>query len=129
MQKIIVLLLLLLPATLVYSQTAGCSAFREGKFRIADATAGGITLIERNDKYQIESNEESKITIRLLVTWLDECSYELKFDKFLRNENNIEVPKVTMLVKIIETRKESYIQETTSPLFAGVYRSEVVKIK
>ena len=129
MQKIIVLLLLLLTATLVYSQPAGCSAFREGKFRIADATAGGITLIERNDKYQIESNEESKITVRLLVTWLDECSYELKFDKFLRNENNIEVPKVTMLVKIIETRKESYIQETTSQLFAGVYRSEVVKIK
>ena len=77
----------------------------------------------------VESNEGLKVIIRLSVNWLDNCSYELKFDKILRNENKIELPKITMLVKIIETHEDSYIQETSSPGYNGVYRSEVTKIR
>jgi len=40
-RKLIIIALLLLPASAVLSQNPDCGKFREGKFRIADANAGG----------------------------------------------------------------------------------------
>lgn len=128
LKKIIILFLLILPAA-AFCQPFDCGKFREGKFRIADANAGGITIIERKGNYQTESNEGLKIIIRLTVKWLDNCSYELKFDKILRNDNKIDIPRITMQVKITETSDDGYVQETTSDAYDGVYRSEVKKIK
>ena len=129
LKKVTFLILLTLGGSATFAQPFDCSKFKDGKFRIADANAGGITIIERRGNYQVESNEGLKVIIRLSVNWLDNCSYELKFDKILRNENKIELPKITMLVKIIETHEDSYIQETSSPGYNGVYRSEVTKIR
>ena len=69
------------------------------------------------------------MTVRLLITWLTDCSYQLKFDKLLRNDNNADILKVTMLVRIVGIDKDGYIQETTSDAFQGVYRSKVIKIR
>ena len=110
------------------AQPFDCSKFREGRYRIADANAGGITIIERKGNYQTESNEGLKLIIGLTLRWIDNCSYELKFDKILRNDNKIDIPKMTMLVKITETRENGYTQETTSSSYNGVYRSEVTRI-
>ena len=110
------------------AQPFDCSKFREGRYRIADANAGGITIIERKGNYQTESNEGLKLIIGLTLRWIDNCSYELKFDKILRNDNKIDIPKMTMLVKITETRENGYTQETTSSSYNGVYHSEVTRI-
>ena len=128
LQKYIILILLLLPVA-VFSQPLNCSKFKEGKFRIADTRAGAITITERKGEYQTESSEALKAILRFKITWQDNCTYTLKLDKVIRNENKINFPSnMVVHVKIIETAANSYIQETSSSLTNGTYKVEVTKI-
>ena len=127
-QKITILCFLLLPLTAI-SQTSDCSRFKEGKFRIADKQAGVITIAERKGMYQTESSEALKAVVRFRITWQDNCTYTLKLDKILRNENKIDFPSnMEVHVKIIETAASSYTQEMSSSLTKGSYKVEVSKI-
>ncbi len=134
MKKNIFNLLLLLLVTVfgnkAFGQTPDCFKFRDGKFKISDAKAGGIFIIDRKGGYQVENNEGLKMTLKFKVTWLDDCTYTLKLETILRNENNVPLPTDMILtVKITETTKNSYLQESTSNKYSGVYKSEVVKIQ
>ena len=113
-----------------FCQSPECYRFKEGKFKIVDANAGGITVIDRRGNYQVENNEGMKATLKFKVTWIDDCTYTLKLDEILRNENKIAFPKdMTLKVKITATSKNSYSQESSSNLYDMVYKSEVVKIQ
>src|SRR4051812_37268931 len=104
LRKIIVLLIILLPAVTAFAQPSDCFKFKEGKFRIADTRAGVVTIAERKGSYQTESSETLKAIIRFKITWQDNCSYTLKLDKVLRNENNINFPTdMEIHAKIITT--------------------------
>lgn len=128
LQKFIILLLLLLPASSVFSQPFDCSKFREGKFRTADSRVGGIVITDRRGNYQTESTESLKLIIRFSISWQDNCTYTLKVDKVIRNENKVEIPgDLKINVKIVETSANSYIQEITSSITNGSYRAEVFK--
>jgi hypothetical protein len=119
----------MLPAFAAISQPADCFKFKEGKFRIADTRAGVVTIAERRGGYQTESSEALKAIVRFSITWQDNCSYTLKLDKVIRNENKIDFPSnLEIHVKIISTTGKSYIQETSSSLTNGTYNVEVVKI-
>ena len=112
------------------AQSLDCAKFKNGRFKITDANAGGVFVLDRRDGYQVENNQGLKQTLRFKVTWLDDCTYTLKLDKVLRNENNLPIPENWILtVKITSTTANSYFQETTSNSFNFVYRSEVVKIQ
>ncbi len=129
MKKIIILAFVMLPAVTAISQTIDCFKFKEGKFRIADTRAGVVTIAERRGGYQTESSEALKAIVRFKVTWQDNCSYTLRLDKVLRNENKIEFPaNLEIHVKIIETTGKSYKQETTSSLTNGTYKVDVTRI-
>ena len=113
-----------------FGQSPACFKFKEGKFKITDANAGGITVIDRRGGYQVENNEGMKATLKFRVTWLDDCTYTLKLDTILRNENKIPFPTDMILkVKILTTSANSYTQESSSNLYNDVYKSEVVKIQ
>jgi hypothetical protein len=113
-----------------FCQAPECYRFKEGKFKIVDANAGGITVIDRRGNYQVENNEGMKATLKFKVTWLDDCTYTLKLDTILRNDNKIAFPTDMVLkVKILSTTKNSYTQESSSNLYDMVYKSEVVKIQ
>lgn len=128
LQKFIILLLLLLPASSAFSQPFDCSKFREGKFRTADSRVGGIVITDRRGNYQTESTESLKLIIRFSISWQDNCTYTLKVDKVIRNENKVEIPgDLKINVKIVETSANSYIQEITSSITNGSYRAEVFK--
>ena len=128
LQKFIILLLLLLPASSAFSQPFDCSKFREGKFRTADSRVGGIVITDRRGNYQTESTESLKLIIRFSISWQDNCTYTLKVDKVIRNENKVEIPgDLKINVKIVETNANSYIQEITSSITNGSYRAEVFK--
>lgn len=117
-------------AVQAFCQAPECYRFKEGKFKIVDANAGGITVIDRRGNYQVENNEGMKITLKFKVTWLDGCTYTLKLDTILRNDNKIALPKDMILkVKILATSTNSYTQESSSNLYDAVYKSEVVKIQ
>ncbi|MGG9960458.1 hypothetical protein [Ferruginibacter sp. SUN106] len=123
------LALLFLSATTAFSQTADCFKFKEGKFRIADTRVGVVTIAERRGGYQTESSESLKAVVRFSITWQDNCSYTLKLDKVIRNENKIDFPSnLEIHVKIIATSGRSYTQQTSSSITNGTYNVEVVKL-
>jgi len=130
MTKIFVLLFPLLLCTgVTFSQTPDCSKFREGKFRIADTRAGAVIIADRNSMYQTETSEALKAVVRFKISWQDNCSYTLKLDKVIRNENKINFPSnLEIKVKIIQTSDNGYTQETTSSLSNGTYNVVVTKL-
>ena len=129
MNKTILLLILLVFSFTAFSQTPNCTKFREGKFRIADTRAGVVTIAERNSMYQTETSEVLKAMVRFKISWQDNCSYTLKLDKVIRNENKINFPSnLEIKVKIIATSTEGYTQETTSSLTNGTYTVVVTKL-
>lgn len=129
MNKTILLLLFLISGFTAFSQTPDCGKFREGKFRIADTRAGVVTIADRNSMYQTESSETLKAVVRFKISWQENCSYTLKLDKVIRNENKINFPSnMEVKVKIIQTSDNGYTQETTSSLTNGTYNVVVVKL-
>ena len=126
--KLTILFLLMLPVS-AYCQIPNCSKFREGKFRIADSRAGVVTIADRNSMYQTETSDVLKAVVRFKISWQDNCSYTLKLDKVMRNENKINFPSnLEIKVKIIATSADGYTQETTSSLTNGTYNVAVTKI-
>jgi hypothetical protein len=129
LNKPFLLLLFLLPCLSTFSQTPDCSKFREGKFRIADSRAGVVTIADRNNMYQTETSEALKAVVRFKISWQDNCSYTLKLDKVIRNENKINFPgDLEIKVKITQTSAGGYTQETTSSLTNGTYNVVVTKL-
>ena len=129
MNKTILLLILLVFSFAAFSQTPDCTKFREGKFRIADTRAGVVTIADRNSMYQTETSDVLKAVVRFKISWQDNCSYTLKLDKVIRNENKINFPSnLEIKVKIIATSAEGYTQETTSSLTNGTYTVAVTKL-
>jgi hypothetical protein len=130
MKLVILFLFFSFATTAAFCQAPECYRFKEGKFKITDANAGGITVIDRRGNYQVENNEGMKMTLKFKVTWLDDCTYTLQLDTILRNDNKIALPKDMILkVKILATAKNSYTQESSSNLYDAVYKSEVIKIQ
>ena len=121
-------LLLLILGITAFSQPFDCSKFRDGKFRTADSRVGGIVITDRRGGFQTESTESLKLIIRFSISWQDNCTYTLKVDKVIRNENKVEIPgDLKINVKIVETSANSYIQEFSSSMTNGSYRAEVTK--
>ncbi len=128
-KRITILFLSIMLAADAFCQAPDCSRFREGKFRVADTQAGVITIAERKGMYQTESSESLKLMLRFRITWQDNCSFILRLDKVLRNENKIDIPSnMEVRVKILETAAESYTQEISSTLTNHPYRVQATKI-
>lgn len=129
MKRFVLFFSLILSATAVFSQIPDCTKYREGKFRIADSRAGVVTIADRNSMYQTETSEALKAVVRFRISWQDNCSYTLKLDKVIRNENKISFPSnLEIKVKIIQTNDGGYTQETTSSLSNGTYNVVVTKL-
>jgi hypothetical protein len=110
-------------------QIPDCSRYREGKFRIADSRAGVVTIADRNSMYQTETSEALKAVVRFRITWQDNCSYTLKLDKVIRNENKINFPNnLEIKIKITGTTDNGYTQQTTSSLTNGTYNVAVTRL-
>ncbi|MFZ1304815.1 MAG: hypothetical protein WAR80_03180 [Ferruginibacter sp.] len=128
MNKIIFLLLFLCFSLTSFSQSPDCTKYREGKFRIADSRAGVVTIADRNSMYQTETSEALRAVVRFRISWQDNCSYTLKMDKVIRNENKINFPSnLEIKVKITQTNDGGYTQETTSSFTNGTYNVTVTK--
>ena len=129
MTKIILFLLFISYGSIGHCQSLDCTKFKEGKFRIADTRVGAIITAERKGDYQTESSETLKAIVRFRITWQDNCSYTLRLDKVIRNENKMNFPAgMTVNIKIVATSANSYTQEVNSSLVNGSYRTEVTRI-
>ena len=129
LKKLTLIILIIFSGLSAFSQTPDCSKFREGKFRIADTRTGVVTIADRTSMYQTESSETLKAVVRFKISWQDNCTYTLKLDKVIRNENKINFPyNMEVHVKIIETNAGGYTQETSSSLTNGTYKVAVTKL-
>ena len=125
----VLLFLFLLTGFSSYSQSFDCYKFKTGKFRVADPRVGGVTITERQGSYQTDTNDALKLKLRFTINWLSDCSYILKLDKVLRNENKVEVPSnLTINVNITATERNSYTQEITSSMQSSAYRCTATKL-
>lgn len=128
-KKLTILCLLFFAGKICISQVLDCNRFHQGKFRIADTRTGVISIADRNSMYQTESSETLKATVRFKISWQDNCSYTLKIDQVIRNENKINFPPdMELHIKIIHISDNGYIQQTTSSLVSGSYNVAVSKI-
>lgn len=89
-----------------------CSEIKTGIFRIKDENSG-TTLITRTDKFQIEENEELGYKWKLSVTWIDDCTYQLKPVEDLLNPK-AELPTMIVTCEISEVNSNYYQQVSSS---------------
>ncbi len=113
-----------------FSQIVDCYPFKEGRYRVNDTRAGGVIIADRKSDYQTESMEVLKAVVRFKISWQNDCTYTLTLDKVIRNENKVNFPPgLKIEVKIISVNgNNSYIQELSSSMYEGIYRTEVTRI-
>jgi len=105
-----------------------CSSVKVGKFKTEDEVSG-LTEIERNTEFQIEENKEHNYKLKFKVTWLDNCTYQLKPIEDLRNPGNKDLPKMTLTCKIVEITENGYMQISSSDTDKMMIKTEVIKVE
>lgn len=127
--KNLILLLLICVSINVFGQNKECENFKDGKYMIVDSKTGN-SIIHRKGSTQIEYGEGSKLKLKFKVEWVNDCTYTLQLKKVLENPENFQLPEGMILtVEIIETKKDSYIQRSSSNLYDLVVESELIKIE
>lgn len=97
-----------------YAQQTNCEKFKEGVFIDASEELGTNVKITRTKDFQFEEYEDSKISIKLEVQWIDDCTYRLIFiegnevwnKKFGKGGNP------NLIVNILEVGEDYYLQES-----------------
>ncbi|KAB1160340.1 MULTISPECIES: hypothetical protein [Tenacibaculum] len=129
MKKLILLLFFI--TSIAYSQSnikdLNCSLFKVGNFKIVDDLSG-ITNIKRTSKYQIEENKKHNYKIKLVVTWINDCTYQLKPVEDLLNPQNKNLPEMILTCKIIKKTKNGYLQVSTSNVSDLTLKKEVIQV-
>lgn len=112
----------------IYGQKLNCNKFKKGYFKIVDSTTI-VSFIKRYDSTQTEVIEGSKDSTTFTVKWLDNCTYMLTPTEETRKKFPLLPVNALLTIKIIETRKNSYIQTSTSNFSEMKVTNEVIKIE
>ena len=84
-----------------------------GSFKVVTKESG-TTLIKRTEKQQFERNDYLGYEIILDITWIDECSYELRPKKLIKGDPSIMGDGNNFVrTKIKNITAKGYIAETT----------------
>lgn len=105
-----------------------CSSVKTGKFRSFDEEVGE-TIIERTEKYQIEENKKHGYKLKLEVTWIDDCTYQLKPVADLLNPENKNLPTMVLTCKVVELTENGYKQISSSDIDPTRIKTELTRIE
>lgn len=111
-----------------YSQSADCSAYKNGTFKLTDPQSKKICIITREDGMQTEKIEDSDETYDFDITWIDNCTYTVTPTAATAGKNKEMLKLGTMTVNITPATDTSYVQTirvANSPKFK---RSDTVYI-
>lgn len=112
-------------STFAFGQEMDCQRFRDGKFIIPSSEYGDSFLV-RKGNVQTETAANSKFKATFTVKWIDDCTYTLQLKKLINNPDEIFFDKSTIItVTILEVRKNSYIQRSTSNNFDTIFEGEI----
>jgi len=127
--RMIILIFLMIFCGFSYSQE-DCSKFKIGNFQNIE---DGIlkAKIQRNDSIQTEQYGEK--VIKLKITWIDDCSYRLKFlegNEAFWNSRPQNKPTPDLIVRITNVNDNIYTQESKFDIDNDfVYKSVITKVE
>ena len=108
--------------------TDRCEQYKNGHFIVKESLIGKKYIIKRKGNRQIETDPDGTQFV-FDVNWIDNCTYTLELRKIARNPNNIEWEEGQVItVKILDTHKDGYIQESTSNFDDLTFVKEMVKV-
>jgi tetratricopeptide (TPR) repeat protein len=105
-----------------------CSDIKTGKFKHLSEEYGE-TIIERTIEYQIEESIKYGDKIKLKITWIDDCTYQLQPVEDLSNPENNEIPTMILTSTITEITKNGYIQISSSNGNPMKIKSEIIRME
>jgi hypothetical protein len=96
-----------------FSQTADCSRYKNGSFKLIDPRTKKVCLITRDGNTQTEKMEDAEEVYDFDIKWLDDCTYTVSPTPATIARNK-DVRKVgTMTVKITQVKDSSYVHKVT----------------
>ena len=111
------------------SQQLDCQKFKLGHFQGTDPLYG-ITKVERTENTHKEILEEFELELIFDITWIDDCTYELKLREIVGDEELFNYSKdVVFTVRIVETGEKSFVIEGFSDEPEPIYRNELFSIE
>lgn len=135
MKRYIITILIIAGAALTVSaqeQTATseeCKAYKNGQFVVKESLIGKKYIIKRKGNRQVETSPDGTKFI-FKVNWVDDCTYTLDLKRIAQNPNNIEWQEGQIItVKILDTRENGYIQQSTSNFDNLTFVKEMVQVK
>lgn len=99
-------------------QAQSCKSVQQGKFKIRDNNSS-ITVITRNENYQIEENKTLKIKMAFDINWIDDCTYELRPYKMLEGDPSYFVKEMVITTVIKQVKKYGYEAVCSNNLYKG----------
>lgn len=61
------------------SNNLNCSDLRTGKFEIIDPRFDHHTIIDRDQNYQIETNQKTGSKTKMSIKWVNDCKYIMTY--------------------------------------------------
>lgn len=93
-----------------------CENFRIGRYTLHSEFDNSVSLIERNDSIQTETNNHSGNILKAKIKWTGKCEYELTYLEETTISTDTIVPFIKsrpLKVIILKTTTEYYIFKAT----------------
>jgi len=110
-------------------ESLDCSKFRVGTFHMM-TDYSGLSIIKRNNNFQIETNQKLGTKVKLKVQWIDNCTYKLTLVKGKKKgDKEYKFAKMPLIVTIVSTDGNSYTQISKFEGYDEEYKNVIKKIK
>jgi hypothetical protein len=93
-----------------------CSIFKKGRFELHSEFDNSISIIERSDSIQTETNSQTGHVVKARVKWTGNCDYELNYFQQTTNTTDTIIPFIqtgTLKTQIIKATKGYYVFRST----------------
>ncbi len=98
-----------------HTQT-NCKNFKQGHFKLFSEIDNSVSLIDRNDSMQTETNPATGHFVKAAIKWTNDCEYELFYFQQSNNSADTISPFLQtrpLKTKIIKATKDYYVFTAT----------------
>ncbi|MEO5642340.1 MAG: hypothetical protein ABIQ40_16315 [Bacteroidia bacterium] len=104
---------------------AQCQNFHTGTFYVKEMPN---VIITRDDKYQIETDPATGTYVKMSITWISDCTYQLRLVKTtVKKDKKLWKKMKVLTVTITSTEESSYTFSATSPIFTEPVTGIIIK--
>ena len=93
-----------------------CEQFKKGLFELHSEVNNSISLIDRNDSIQTETDLSTGHIVKTRIKWTSNCDYELLYISQLNNSEDsigFSMQSKPLKTTIVQTHKDYYIFKST----------------